>query len=180
MFAALRMRANLPLLLGGAIVGLVLVVALFHPWLTPYGPEQMDMRNRLSLPSAAHPLGTDNFGRDLWTRIAHGSAISVSIALGAVGTAMVVGSLVGLLAGYFGGWIDHALMRLVDLFLGFPALILAMALVAVLGTGAFNVAIFVAFSAFIANPAGDPGPDRRHRRCGPPADGARHRSTRIE
>ncbi len=144
MFAALRMRANLPLLLGGAIVGLVLVVALFHPWLSPYGPEQMDMRNRLSLPSTAHLLGTDNFGRDLWTRIAHGSAISVSIALGAVGTAMFVGSLVGLLAGYFGGWIDHALMRLVDLFLGFPALILAMALVAVLGTGAFNVAIALA------------------------------------
>lgn len=137
-------RLNLSLLLGGFIVAAMLFVAIAHPWLSPYGVEQMDMRNRLSLPSAAHWLGTDNFGRDLWTRLAHGSAISLAVALGAVGSAMLVGTLIGLVTGYFGGWVDHVLMRLVDLFLGFPALILAMALIAVLGPGAFNVAVALA------------------------------------
>ncbi|MBM3523250.1 MAG: ABC transporter permease [Alphaproteobacteria bacterium] len=137
-------RLNLSLVLGGLIVAVVLFIALAHPWLSPYGVEQMDMRNRLSLPSATHWLGTDNFGRDLWTRLAHGSAISLAVALGAVGSAMMTGTLIGLVTGYFGGWIDHLLMRLVDLFLGFPALILAMALIAVLGPGAFNVALALA------------------------------------
>ena len=79
-----RLGANLPLLVGGLIVVTILSIALFHPWLSSWGPEQMDMRNRLALPSAAHWLGTDNFGRDLWTRLAYGAAISLSIALGSV------------------------------------------------------------------------------------------------
>ncbi len=141
MMALRRLGSNLPLLVGGLIVVAILFIALFHPWLSPYGPEQMDMRNRLALPSAAHWLGTDNFGRDLWTRLAYGAAISLSIALGSVAVAAAIGTVVGLVCGYHGGWLDLILMRIVDLFLGFPALILAMALVAVLGSGAVNVAI---------------------------------------
>jgi peptide/nickel transport system permease protein len=132
---------NPPLAIGAILVLAILLVAAFHPLLSPYAVEQMDMRNRLSGPTVQHWLGTDNFGRDLWTRLAHGSAISLAIALGSVAAAMAIGVVVGLLSGYLGGWVDLALMRLVDLFLGFPALILAMAVIAVLGPGALNVAI---------------------------------------
>jgi peptide/nickel transport system permease protein len=136
-----RALHNPPLAIGVVLVLAVVLVATFHPLLSPYAVEQMDMRNRLSGPTLQHWLGTDNFGRDLWTRLAHGSAISLAIALGSVAAAMTIGIVVGLLSGYLGGWVDMALMRLVDLFLGFPALILAMALIAVLGPGAVNVAI---------------------------------------
>ena len=104
----------------------------------------MDMARRLAPPSAAHWLGTDNFGRDLGTRLAYGAAISLSIALSATFAAAVLGTIIGLICGYAGGWLDLVLMRVVDIFLGFPSLILAMALVAVLGPGALNLAIALA------------------------------------
>ncbi len=136
-----RALRNPPLVIGAVLVLAIVLIAVFHPLLSPYAVEQMDMRNRLSGPTVQHWLGTDNFGRDLWTRLAHGSAISLAIALGSVTAAMAIGIVVGLLSGYLGGWVDMLLMRLVDLFLGFPALILAMAVIAVLGPGAVNVAI---------------------------------------
>jgi peptide/nickel transport system permease protein len=132
---------KLPFAVGAAIVAAILFIAVFHQFLSPYAVEQMDMANRLSGPSAVHWLGTDNFGRDLWTRLAHGAAISVAIALASVAGAAVIGTIVGLAGGYLGGWVDMALMRVVDVFLSFPALILAMALIAVLGPGAVNVGI---------------------------------------
>jgi peptide/nickel transport system permease protein len=122
-------------------VATVVGIAVFAPWLTPFDPEAMDMSNRLAGPSEAHWLGTDNFGRDLGTRVAHGARISLTIALVSVGTAAFIGSLIGLMAGYFGGWFDLILMRLVDLFLGFPPIILALALVAALGPGVIQVSI---------------------------------------
>jgi peptide/nickel transport system permease protein len=101
----------------------------------------MDRAARLAAPSTSHWLGTDNFGRDLWARVAYGARISLTIALASVGTALVLGTLVGLASGYFGGLLDHLLMRLVDLFLAFPPFILALALVAVLGPGVSSVVI---------------------------------------
>jgi len=109
--------------------------------LASYSPEAMDMEARLEGPSASHWLGTDNFGRDLWARIAFGSRISLTIALSSVSAALVLGTLVGLVSGYFGGLLDQALMRVVDLFLAFPPFILALALVAVLGPGVSSVVI---------------------------------------
>jgi peptide/nickel transport system permease protein len=131
----------LSIALGALIVGIILFVGLFAPWLTSADPEAMDMNNRLSGPSRSHWLGTDNFGRDLWTRSAYGARISLTIALTSVGVAAVFGTMVGLAAGYLGGWIDIMLMRVVDLFLGFPPLILALALVAALGPGTVQVII---------------------------------------
>ena len=127
--------------IGGAIVSAIFAIAAFAPWLTAFEPEQMDMANRLAPPGGEHLLGTDNFGRDLWTRAAFGSRISVAIALISVGAAMLIGTAVGLVSGYLGGWVDLVLMRIVDVFLGFPALILALAVVAVLGPGIVNVSI---------------------------------------
>lgn len=132
---------NPSLVVGGAIVAAIFIIAVFAPWLTAFEPDQMDMANRLAPPGRGHILGTDNFGRDLWTRAAFGSRVSVVIALLSVGVAMVIGTAVGLISGYFGGWVDLIIMRVVDIFLGFPALILALAVVAVLGPGVINVSI---------------------------------------
>jgi peptide/nickel transport system permease protein len=126
---------------GGLLVVLVVSVSIFAPWVTGHSPEEMDMEARLSDPSASHWLGTDNFGRDLWARVAFGSRISLTIALTSVTAALVLGTLVGLVSGYFGGILDHALMRTVDLFLAFPPFILALALVAVLGPGVPSVTL---------------------------------------
>jgi peptide/nickel transport system permease protein len=122
-------------------VALVLAVAIFAPWLTLHSPEDMDMEARLAGPSASHWLGTDNFGRDLWARVAFGSRISLTIALSSVGAGLVLGTVVGLVSGYFGGLLDQGLMRVVDLFLAFPPFILALALVAILGPGVSSVVI---------------------------------------
>jgi peptide/nickel transport system permease protein len=99
------------------------------------------MRNRFEGPSWEHWLGTDNFGRDLWSRMVFGAQVSLSIALMSVGSAALLGTIVGLVAGYFGGWLDLLLMRITDIFLGFPPIILALALVAMLGPGIGNVAL---------------------------------------
>ena len=108
--------------------------------LATHGIDQMDMRNRFSWPSREHWLGTDNFGRDLWSRLIFGARISLSIAhhLGRR-VAALIGTSVGLAAGYFGGWVDMLLMRITDVFLGFPAMVLALAIVAVLGPGMLNI-----------------------------------------
>ncbi len=138
------LRDNLSLAIGGTIVVVVLLYVLFGPLVSGYEVEQMDMRNRLQLPSSAHWLGTDNFGRDLWTRMAVGARISIIIALASVAIAVIVGAAVGLVSGYFGGWPDLVLMRIVDIFLGFPPIILALAIVAALGPGVVNLTLSLA------------------------------------
>ena len=138
------LQRNPSLCCGGLLVSAVLFVAIFHGWLAPYTPEQMDMTRRLAPPGAAHWLGTDNFGRDLATRLAWGAEVSLSIALGATAAAAIIGTGVGLLCGYCRGAVDLVLMRIVDIVLGFPSLILVMALVAVLGPGPRNLAVALA------------------------------------
>lgn len=138
----IRLLLRNPSLATGLVITLAMVfIALFAPLITTHGVEQMDMANRLKGPMAGHWLGTDNFGRDLWTRLAYGSRISLSVAFAAVTLSVMLGTVVGLVAGYFGGWVDQILMRLTDIFLGFPALVLALAVVAILGPGLVNVTI---------------------------------------
>lgn len=132
---------NTSLATGLAISLAILFAAIAAPVVATHGVEQMDMRNRFAGPSITHWLGTDNFGRDLWTRLVFGARVSLSIALISVSVAATLGTLVGLLAGYFGGWTDLILMRVTDMFLGFPALILVLAIVAVLGPGVVNVSM---------------------------------------
>ncbi len=136
--AALR---NTSLSVGLVISLAVIFLALFAPLLSTADIGAMDMRNRFALPSAEHILGTDNFGRDMWSRTIHGARISLMIAIISVALAAVVGTAVGLAAGYFGGWTDLLLMRITDIFLGFPALILALAIVAILGAGVWSISI---------------------------------------
>jgi peptide/nickel transport system permease protein len=133
-----------PSLVLGALISLAIVLcAIFAPAIATHGVEQMDMRNRFAGPGLQHWLGTDNFGRDLWSRLVFGARISLGIALLSVSAAAAIGASVGLLTGYFGGWTDHILMRIADIFLGFPAIVLSLAIVAVLGPGVVNVAIAI-------------------------------------
>ncbi len=132
---------NASLLLGAAITLTILLLAIFAPLAATHDLTQMDMPNRFSGPSAEHLLGTDNFGRDLWSRLVFGARISLSIAVIAVLASAIIGTVVGLISGYFGGWIDLVLMRITDVFLGFPPLVLVLAVVAVMGPGLVNVAL---------------------------------------
>ena len=135
------LRINVSLVTGLVISLAILCAAIAAPLIATHGVEQMDMRNRFAGPSLAHWLGTDNFGRDLWTRLIFGARVSLTIALIPVFVAATFGTLVGIIAGYFGGWVDLLLMRVADVFLGFPALILVLAIVAVLGPGILNVSL---------------------------------------
>ncbi len=130
-------------MIGAAISLAIVACAVFAPYISTHGVEQMDMRNRFAGPTWAHWLGTDNFGRDLWSRLVFGARVSLSIALIAVSCAAAIGTVVGLVTGYFGGWIDLLLMRVTDIFLGFPAIVLSLAIVAVLGPGVVNVAVAI-------------------------------------
>lgn len=130
---------NPSLVIGGLITLTLIGLALFAPWLATHPVEKLDMANRFAYPSLEHLLGTDNLGRDLWSRLIYGARISLSIGLLSVTVAATIGTSVGLAAGYFGGWVDMLLMRITDVFLGFPAVVLTLAIVAVLGPGVFNI-----------------------------------------
>jgi peptide/nickel transport system permease protein len=128
-------RRNLPLLAGGAVVAVIAALALFAPWLAPYDPTDVNPSGRLAPPSAAHPLGTDGLGRDVWSRILHGGRVALLVGVVAVAIGIGAGAPCGLAAGYLGGWTDMILMRLVDGLMAFPALLLAILTVAALGPG---------------------------------------------
>jgi len=118
----------------------VIALAAAAPWIfTRASPDQIDILARLAPPSRLHVLGTDNIGRDLLARLVWGARISLLVALVSVGGAASIGVTLGLLAGYLGGWVESVVMRIVDVFLSFPAILLALALVVVLGAGVTSV-----------------------------------------
>lgn len=132
-----------PAQIGGAIIALLVVCALFAPQIAPYDPFKINTRDRLIPPSSRYLLGTDDLGRDVLTRLLYGARLSLGAACLAVAIATVAGVPIGLVAGYLGGRIDDALMRVIDALQAFPALILAMAIAAALGPGLFNVMVAV-------------------------------------
>ena len=145
----LRLKRNPLAMVGLAIIVVLLVVAAFAPQLAPHDPIAQNLRERLLPPlTDGHLLGTDDFGRDILTRILYGARITLYIVALVTVTAPVVGLLIGTVAGYFGGWVDEVLMRITDIFLAFPRLILALALVAVLGPGIENAVLAIALTAW--------------------------------
>ena len=145
----LRFRRNGLAMLGLTITIALVLMAVFAPWLAPYDPISQALAERLQPPGTlGHWLGTDDFGRDIWTRILFGSRITLYIVLLVILTAPVFGLIVGTVAGYFGGWVDQVLMRITDIFLAFPKLILALALVAVLGPGMVNAVLAIALTSW--------------------------------
>jgi ABC-type dipeptide/oligopeptide/nickel transport system permease subunit len=119
------------------------IAALFAPWLAPADPNAQDLAVRRRPPEVEHLLGTDELGRDILSRIVFGSRVSLTVGVGAVGAAALVGVPLGLLAGYRGGLSDMTIMRLVDLLLSFPHILLAILVVAVLGPSLWNVVVAV-------------------------------------
>ena len=126
---------------GAGVVLIAVVLAIFAPLLSPYDPLRQDLANILARPSAAHVLGTDNVGRDVLARVIWGTRVSLIAGLVSVSMAVVAGCLLGMTAGYWGGPLDGAIMRLIDAVLSFPPLVLALALGAVLGAGLGGVLI---------------------------------------
>lgn len=131
---ALRRLVRNPLaLLGLGIVSVMIFMAIFAERVAPYSPTDSDLSLYVTTPSFEHPLGTDDVGRDVLSRVIYGARISLSISLLSMGIALSIGTLAGLAAGYFGGIVDTLIMRITDVFLAFPLLLLAIALVAALG-----------------------------------------------
>jgi peptide/nickel transport system permease protein len=132
----------------GAVILLVLVIlTTIAPVISHYDPVEMVPGDRLLAPSAIHPFGTDKFGRDMLTRVLYGGQISLQVGLVSVALASVAGTLLGLLAGYYGGWVDTIIMRFIDVSLAFPGILLALAIVAILGKDLSNVMLAVGISS---------------------------------
>ena len=131
-------------IVAGGFILLLCVIAIIAYQIVPYGINEYDYSSILKGPSAAHWFGTDEFGRDIFSRVLCGTRISLSVGLVSVTTAAITGTLLGLIGGYYGGWIDSIIMRICDTLLAFPGLILAIGIVAILGPGLYNVVIAVA------------------------------------
>jgi len=132
------------MLLGIVLLALLLVLAIFAPLIARYNPTAMDLGHRLLAPSLSHPFGTDDGGRDLFSRVLYGARLSLSAAAVVIMLAAAIGCSVGAVSGYVGGLTDEVLMRVTDMFLAFPALVLAMALAAALGPSLINAMVAVA------------------------------------
>jgi peptide/nickel transport system permease protein len=139
-----RLRRNRTTLAGLAIVALVALAALLAPLVAPHGATQAQTGAALSGPSLAHPFGTDAFGFDILSRVLHAARLDVGIAFGAVGVALVIGSLFGALAGFAGRVVDETIMRVMDMLSAFPGFILALGVVAALGPSVRNLVIAIA------------------------------------
>ena len=137
--AARQFPRNRAAMVGFVILVLICLAAAFAPLVAPYDPVQIKLSMKLKPPSLEHLMGTDHFGRDVFSRMLYGGRTSLSVGLLVVGFAFALGVPLGLMSGYFGGKLDNALMRLVDAFLTFPPLLLAVALVGLLGPDIKNV-----------------------------------------
>jgi peptide/nickel transport system permease protein len=141
----LGLLARNPTALIAAVVLLVIVVvATFDQTFAPYPANAQDIGNRLQPPSWDHPFGTDNLGRDILSRVIIGASVSLQVGFLSVGLALLAGTLIGLLAGFYGRWVDDTLMRLMDMLFAFPAVLLAIAILAIRGPGTTNTIIAIA------------------------------------
>lgn len=144
----LAFRKNPAAMVGLLIVLALLFLAAFAPLVAPHDPLAQALDQRLLAPSAKHLFGTDALGRDIFSRVVYGTRVTLVIVMLVVITVGPLGLLIGCAAGYFGGWVDTVLMRITDVFLAFPRLVLALAFVAALGPGLENAVIAIAFTAW--------------------------------
>ncbi|MFP2897525.1 ABC transporter permease [Corallococcus sp. 4LFB] len=183
---------------GLAVACVWVFTALFAPWLSPHSPDAIDLTRELSRPTSGHPLGTGENGIDVLTHVLHGARVSLEVSFFAVVLSAAVGITLGGIAGYAGGFVDEALMRLVDVLLAFPGILLALFITAVLGPSLANVVFALSFTGWTgyarltdarpgAHPAraadyvqAAPGPGQRtgpHPRCAPAAQRGGGRSS---
>lgn len=137
-----RMRRDPRAVVGTIILGIIIIGTIFAPIISPYDPQSQEF-GMMDSPSPTHVLGTDDLGRDLFTRILYGARISLFVGTVTVTLSMLIGGLMGLVSGYYGGWIDIILMRYIDIQWAFPNFIIAVWLVAVFGTGLSNVIVAI-------------------------------------
>lgn len=142
-----RLRQNKMAMAGLVILVLLVIMALSANLLAPEGYDNQDFSKTFLGPSMEHPFGTDNLGRDILDRIIHGARYSLSVGIIAVGIAIIAGGLLGAFAGFYGGTVDNVIMRLMDILLAIPSILLAISIVAALGPGLFNVMLAVGISS---------------------------------
>ena len=141
-----RFRRHTPAMVGLAVLLVFALLAIVAPWVSPHDPVRQDLINSLQTPSGEYWFGTDHLGRDILTRILFGTRISLLIGVVAVALGMAVGIPLGVVAGYYRGWPDMVISRITDILFAFPAILLALALVAILGVGLQNVIVAVGVS----------------------------------
>jgi peptide/nickel transport system permease protein len=138
------------LILGGGMILLLVLIALFAQFIAPYGPQDTDYTARLAAPGAGHLFGTDNLGRDIFSRVIWGAQIDLQVGIVSVLPPFIIGVFLGCLTGYYGGRLDTIVMRISDIIQAFPFLILIIAIVAVLGTGLTSIYLAVALVAWVS------------------------------
>lgn len=141
-----RLRKNKLAMFGMAIVIILVLVAVFAEVLAPYDPYEMNIMERTQFSSRNHLLGTDNYGRDLLSRLIYGSRTSLLVAIISLVISTLIGAVIGGIAGYFGGWWDTILMRVLDILMAIPSILLAVSISSMLGNGIFNTALAIAVS----------------------------------
>lgn len=144
-----RFKKNRLAAAGGIVVLMLFFAAVFAPFVAPYNPDDIDRKYILEAPSLKHPLGTDDLGRDVLSRIIWGARISLSVGFVAVGIAVVIGIMLGSLSGYYGGWIDRITMRFIDIMLSIPTFFLILAVIAFIGSGIWNIMIVIGFTSWM-------------------------------
>ncbi len=145
-----RVRLPLAAWIGVVMLGTMVFAAAFAPLITPYDPIKTDLANSLQLPSAAHLLGTDNFGRDIFTRLLYGARVDLQIGTVPTAATFLLGLIIGSVAGYYGGAVDGVLMRIVDVSMAFPFYVLVIAIVAMLGPGLRNMYVAMILAGWVS------------------------------
>lgn len=145
-----RFRKNKLAVSGALMVIFLFGIAIFAPWLAPHDPGQINVKKVLEGPSAEHPFGTDQLGRDVLSRMIYGSRISLLVGFVSVGIACLVGVLLGALAGYYGRWVDNLIMRFVDIMLCFPTFFLILAVIAFLEPSIWNIMIVIGLTGWMS------------------------------
>ncbi|PHN49279.1 ABC transporter permease [Pseudomonas amygdali] len=145
----MRFLLRNPMTLAGLIViGTLMIVALFAPWIAAHDPLAQDLSAALRMPGAQNWFGTDEYGRDVFSRLVYGSRITLYIVMLVTVIVGPIGLLIGTVSGYFGGWVDSLFMRITDIFISFPSLVLALAFIAALGPGLEHAVIAIALTAW--------------------------------
>jgi peptide/nickel transport system permease protein len=144
-----RFRTNRFAMAGGLVVVFLFMLSFLAPYITPYGPDDLDLYNVLMPPSSTHWFGTDDLGRDVLTRVIYGAGISLKVGFVAVGIAVLIGTVVGLVSGYYSGSLDNILMRFVDIMLCFPTFFLILAVIAFLGQSIWYIMIIIGLTGWM-------------------------------
>lgn len=144
-----RFRSNPFAIAGAVVVCVMFLVSLLAPWITVYEPNTLDAYHVLLPPSTSHWFGTDDLGRDVFSRMVYGARVSLMVGFIAVGIATVIGTVFGLIAGYYGGWVDSLLMRFVDIMLCFPTFFLILAVVTIREPSILNIMLIIGFTGWM-------------------------------